>query len=294
MKIRNLTLVIITYIVILSCNKEINNHESIDDNHLKSTERLEYFVEKGILNIRDYEVFEKLIVENSKKTINELIEWQNTIGFNSFQVFYSKIFDEYEEIVQNESPIERLHQYVQMYSNYIEMPGGTIDGLPDYSIKPKINALYASVANIDGLVKINGKIIDAKNAVKLKSSRRCYKNTSSRRMWVEVFWTHPSTGNIMAVEVSHQKKVLFAWVSYSTQYYWELFNPPLGYWYTPGDVPNGYAIYMPQPNGTSYLRIWNRGVGENNAAFSQHQYLINRTLSIVYYNKCGENIPHLL
>ncbi|MGM0408842.1 MAG: hypothetical protein ACQERU_12730 [Bacteroidota bacterium] len=222
------------------------------------------YVENGILHIKDKAAFERIIVENSKKTEEELVFWQDSIGFDCFQVAYNIIFNEYIELLDNKNPIENLENFKTIYSDFVEMTGGTIEGLPDYSIKPRINPIYATVANIDGLVNIGGELINAKEIVRLKSSGYCYKNTSTRRMWVEVINTHYSTGNILAVEVSHQKKILFAWVSYKTKYFWELENPPLGYYYTNGDVPTGYAIYMPWPNGTNYLKMWNRGVGESN------------------------------
>lgn len=129
------------------------------------------------------------------------------------------------------------------------------------SIKPVIDMLYGTVSNADGFVKINGKLIDAKNIVRLKSVDNCYTKTSKRRMWVEV--TRFGPGTIMNEYVSHQKKVVFAWVSYQTEYYWELENPPYGY-YSTHEIPSGVLLAMPT-NGTNYLKIWNRRVGETNA-----------------------------
>ena len=264
-KYKNIVICVLASFTIFSCNKEINIPESDENNYLKSRENLEYYVENGILNIKDKKVFENLIVENSKKTKKELEEWQDSVGFKCFQTFYQSIFNEYEAIIEGENPIENLKKYEYSYKDYIEFPGGMIDDLPDYSINPRLNMIYATVANVNGLVKIKGKIIDAKNFVKLKSSSHCYKKTSSRRMWMDVTTTHISTGNILDVQVSQQKKVVFAWVSYQTQYFWELETPPLGYYYSINDVPTGTVIYMPWPNGTNYLKMWNRGVGESNA-----------------------------
>ncbi len=264
MEFNKLVLFVIAFFTIFSCNDELSVSKQ-EANELKSSEKSEYYVEDGILNIKDYEVFRKLIVENSKKSKKQLADWQDSVGFKCFQDFYQNIFNEYEEIIIGEDPIEKLKKYENKYKDYIEFASGMIDELPDYSINPRLNMIYATVANVKGLVKIEGKLIDAKNFVRLKSSSHCYKNTSTRRMWVDVTTTHISTGNILDVQVSQQKKVLFAWVSYQTQYYWELENPPLGYYYTINDIPSGTIVYMPWPNGTDYLRMWNRGVGETNA-----------------------------
>ena len=261
MKFRKLVLYILVSFSIFSCSNELSNPEA---DQLKSYKNLDYYVEDGILNIRNNDVFEKLIVENSKKSKEELAEWQDSVGFECFQSYYNTIFEEYEQIIVGQNPIVNLEKYKYDYMDYIEMPGGMIDGLPDYSISPRLNMNYATVANAKGLVKINGKTIDAKNIVKLKSAYNCYKNTSDRRMWVEVYTT-TSIGNILSVYVTHQKKVLFAWVSYSTLYEWKLSDPATTTWSTPGDVPTGTIIVMPLPNGTNYLKIWNRGVLEPNA-----------------------------
>jgi hypothetical protein len=228
----------------------------------KSAEKADVYVENGILNIKDESVFWKLVELNSKKTFNELKSWQDSLGFESFQSVYESIFSEYEDIVEGENPIEKLEQFRNDYKDYITMATDSYDGFPDYSIKPVIDMLYASVANASGLVKIDGKLIDAKHISRLKSVDSCYKSTKRRRMWIDV--NRFTNGNIANAYVTHQKKVLFAWVSYKTQYYWELENPPLGYWYTNGDVSSGYTIVMPT-GGTDYLRMWNRGVGEENS-----------------------------
>lgn len=257
---KNLILITIALFATISCNKD----ETMLTPQLliKSAEKADIYVENGILNIRDESVFKELVEINSKKTIDEIKSWQDSLGFESFLFIYETIFLEYEKIIEGENPIKRLEQFRVDYKNFISMGTGTYDGLPDYSIKPIIDMLYASVVNANGLVKINGKLIDAKNIIRLKSIDSCYKSTGSRRMWVDI--NRYSNGNIANAYVTHQKKVLFAWVSYKTQYFWELENPPLGYWYTNDDVSSGYTILMPTL-GTNYLRIWNRGVGESNA-----------------------------
>lgn len=261
MKFCKYLLYIIASFTIFSCNNELSNPEA---DQLISYKNLDYFVKDGVLNIRNNDVFEKLIVENSKKTAEELAEWQDSVGFECFQSYYNTIFEEYEQIIGGENPIVNLEKYKHDYMDYIEMPGGMIDGLPDYSISPRVNMYYATVANVNGLVKINGETIDAKNIVRLKSASSCYKSISDRRMWVDVYTT-TSTGNILSVNVSQQKKILFGWASYKTQYYWQLEPYATTTWYTSGDVPSDWIITMPMPYGTNYLRIWNRGVGESNA-----------------------------
>lgn len=261
MKARKFVLFILASYTIFSCSNELSNTE-VDQ--LKSYKNLDYYVEDGILNIRNNDIFEMLIVKNSKRTKKELSVWQDSVGFECFQSHYNTIFEEYEQIIGGENPIANLEKYKYNYTDYIEMPGGMIDGLPDYSIRPRLDMIYATVANVNGLVIINGKTIDAKDIVKLKSASYCYKNTSDRRMWVEVYTT-TSTGNILSVNVSQQKKILFAWASYQTQYYWQLQTPANTTWSTPGDVPSDWIITMPMPTGTNYLKMWNRGVGESNA-----------------------------
>lgn len=258
MKFINIALIVLASFIIFSCSKEINIPEQ-EENLLKSN--LEYYVEDGILNVRDKKVFERLIVRNSKKSIEELISWQDSLGFESFLSVYESIFSEYERIIEGENPIERLEQFRVDYKDYITMATGSYDGLPDYSIQPTIDMLYASVANANGIVKINEKLINSKNIIKIKSVDSCYKSTSRRRMWIDV--NRFSNGNIASAYVTHQKKIVFAWVSYKTQYYWELENPPNNYWYTNGDVSSGYTIAMPT-GGTDYLKMWNRGVGDTN------------------------------
>lgn len=261
MKFNKLVFFILAGFAILSCRNELSVTDQ-DINQLKSLNELEYYVEDGVLNIRDYDVLKKLTIENSKKSKVQLAAWQDSVGFKCFQTFYQTIFNEYEAIIEGENPIENLKKFEKRYQDFIEFSGGMIDGLPDYSINPRFNMNYASVANEKGFVKISGKMVDAKKYVKLKSSSHCYKTTGTRRMWVDVTTTHISTGNILDVQVSHQKKVLFAWVSYQTRYHWELETPPLGSYYTIDEVPSGTIIYMPWPNGTNYLRMWNRGVEE--------------------------------
>jgi hypothetical protein len=252
--------VFIAIIAIVSCNKE----EALFETELqtKSAENEDIYVKDGILHIKDESVFWKLAELNSKKTVNDIIKWQDSLGFKSFLSVYVSIFSEYENIVEGANPIGRLEQFRVDYKDYITMASGSHDGLPDYSIRPVIDMLYGSVANSSGLVKINGELIDSKSITKLKSIDSCYKSISNRRMWIDV--NRYSDGKIASVYVTHQKKVLFAWVSYSTQYLWELENPPYGYWYTNGDVPSGYTIVMPT-GGTDYLRMWNRGVGDSNS-----------------------------
>lgn len=251
---------IIVLFAITSCKKD----DVVLDPHLqvKSGENVDIYVEDGILNIKNENVFRKLVELNSKKSFNDLKNWQDSLGFENFLSIYKSIFSEYEKIVEGDNPVQRLRKFKVDYKDYITMATGSYDGLPDYSIEPVINMLYATVANTNGLVRINGKLIDAKNIVRLKSVDSCYKSTSTRRMWIDV--NRYTNGNIASAYVTHQKKVLFAWVSYSTQYYWELENPPLGYYYTYDDVPSGYTIGMPI-GGTDYLRMWNRGVGESNS-----------------------------
>lgn len=261
MKFRKFILFILASCTIFSCSNELSNTEM---DPLKSYKNLDYYVEDGILNIRNNDVFEKLLVENSKKTKEELVEWQDSVGFECFQSYYNTIFEEYEQIIGAENPIANLEKYKYDYKDYIEMPGGMIDGLPNYCISPRLDMIYATVANVNGLVIIEGKTIDAKDIIKLKSAYNCYKNTSDRRMWVEVYIT-TSTGNILSVYVTQQKKIVFAWASYQTSYSWQLETPAITTWYTPNDVPTGTIITMPLPNGTNYLKMWNRGVGESNA-----------------------------
>lgn len=251
---------IITLFTIVSCNKD----DALLEPQLleKSAEKADIYVENGILNIKDESVFWKLVEVNSKKTFDELKSWQDSLGFESFFTVYELIFSEYEKIVEGKNPLEELEQFRNDYKDYVTMATGTYDGFPDYSIKPTIDMLYASVANANGLVKIDGKLIDAKSISRLKSVDSCYKSTGTRRMWIEIY--RFSNGNIANAYVTHQKKVVFAWVSYKTQYYWELEYPPLGYYYTIGDVSSGYTIVMPF-GGTDYLRMWNRGVGESNS-----------------------------
>ncbi|KAF0235773.1 MAG: hypothetical protein FD181_3273 [Prolixibacteraceae bacterium] len=255
-----LKLICVLLLAIVSCNTDdlLLEPQSL----VKSAEKIDIYVESGILNIKDESVFWKLVELNTKKTFDELKSWQDSLGFESFYSIYESIFSKYEIIVEGKNPIVELEQFRNDYKDFITMATGTYDGLPDYSIKPVIDMLYASVANANGLVKIGGKLIDAKSISRLKSVDSCYKSTSTRRMWIDI--NRFTNGNIANAYVTHQKKVLFAWVSYKTQYYWELENPPFGYWYTPGDVSSGYTIVMPT-GGTVYLRMWNRGVGESNS-----------------------------
>lgn len=251
--------VIIAMFAIVSCTKEETIYEA--ELFTKSAEIKEIYVKNGILHIKDESVFWKITEINSTKTTEEILKWQDSLGFESFLSVYETIFTEYEDIIGGKNPIEKLEQFRADYKDYVIMATGSFDGLPDYSIKPIIDMLYLSVANAEGYVNIDGKLIDTKSIIKLKSVDSCYKSTSSRRMWIDV--NRFSNGNIASAYVTHQKKVLFAWVSYKTQYYWELENPPYGYWYTNGDVSSGYTIAMPT-GGTKYLKMWNRGVGDTN------------------------------
>lgn len=162
---------------IVSCSKDdaLLEPQSL----LKSAEKADIYVESGILNIKNESVFWKLVELNSKRTLDELKSWQDSLGFESFYSVYESIFSEYEKIVEGKNPILELEQFRSDYKDFIIMATGTYDGLPDYSIKPVIDMLYASVANANGLVKIDGKLIDAKSISRLKSVDSCYKSTST-------------------------------------------------------------------------------------------------------------------
>lgn len=226
------------------------------------------FVENGVLNIKNQTVFEKLIIENSKKSLEELKEWQDSLGFESYQVFYNDVFTEYEDVIENATSIEPLEDFKNTFLDYVFFPGGEIDGLPNYVMHPNVDSKYITVSNRYGKVKIGGYLVDAKNVSNLKSASvfgqmDCsHKSDDGKRRMTIVFTPSPYYTWGTPVHVWHAKKVWFAWVAYKTQYWWqEERNGTVES--TNADIPTDMWIYLHA--GSSYLKIWNRGIGESNA-----------------------------
>ncbi|MGQ1890521.1 hypothetical protein ACT29H_08760 [Thermophagus sp. OGC60D27] len=252
----SIVLIIGYFLIFTSCSQT----EDLD----VQTQIPDVYVDNGILVIKNQSVLNNLILSNSKKSKEELTAWQDSLGFECYQIYYDEIFSEYEEVVNNAKSEAPILEFINTYKNEVFIPGGTIDGLPDYSIEPKVVPPYLTVANKDGIFKLgNETIVSTKEkltTLKSVSTFSCSKKHDKRKMNIQLTVNDPKS-NYNYVRVTHSKKVLFAWVSYSTKYYWRYSPNDPGYFATDNDILSGTMFNLLR--GSNYLEMWNRGVGED-------------------------------
>ncbi len=254
---------IISLISFASCSKDAG----IEPSPFRAdTMNTDVSVKNGMLVIKDKETLNKLILNHLNKSPEELKNWQDSIGFKSYQLFYDDIFAEYESVVENaiqEQSENSILEFMEANKDNATFPGGNIDGVPNFSIEPKVSASYTSVANMNGKFILGSEIIDATKIggtlLKSVDSFTCDKKHDKRKMHIRLTVDDPNFSYNVA-EVTHRKKILFGWVSYSTRYYWRHYANDPNYYYTSGDVGSPYRIVLQRYS--KYLEMWNRGVGE--------------------------------
>ncbi|MCG8578412.1 MAG: hypothetical protein MI866_00745 [Bacteroidales bacterium] len=227
-------------------------------------ETQDYFVKEGILHVDNEVVLESLISQASSMSNDELLKWQQELGFQSYYSFYEDIFTEYEQLFENISSESQILEFIDIHKGDVIFPGGTVDGEPNYTIEPKVNTGLDRLANQEGKLIVAGEYVPTNSS--LKSSTHCYKRNGRRRMWVDFLINNQ--GDKYA-RVSHAKRMWVGWRSYRTNYYWRFSSTSPGYFSLKDDVPSGYSISFKGYN-PGYVEIWSRGVGESHKCTYQY------------------------
>ncbi len=77
---KNIILFLITTFTIVACQKE--------SEVLPTNDGASYWVENGILNVKNQAVLDSLIAVNSEKSEEEMVAWSDSVGFKSLAAVY--------------------------------------------------------------------------------------------------------------------------------------------------------------------------------------------------------------
>ncbi len=241
-------LAVLMLFVAVSCDKK--EADVLENNQ----EHLEYWVENGVLHVKNEEVLNRLMQENAKKSTEELKAWEEKLGFESYKSFYNQVFSEYEDmrdaaVAANSD--EPYYEFKSMYEDYVDFPSELIEGAPNRSIAPKVDFSLMTLANREGELVVDD---SKKNATVKKAAPddECYVKTKKRKTWIRIYWG-------TTIQVTCKKKTMWAWWEYSTTLHWRPFADEKNVGFEKWKVRSGDQIHISSSH--NYVEAYTSGSG---------------------------------
>ncbi len=252
------------------------------DNLSTNVQQDDFKVQNGVLYIKDQIVLDSLASLLESKTDEEKIQWENEIGFKSYNTSYNEIFNEYEAVINEITDLTQLplmYTFIDIHKDKVDFPGGLIDGIDNYSMEPKFKSPYLSLINENGEIYVSNKKMSLIEK-SLKSTvfcGSCFSKTSSRKMWADLSYDGRFFDNntytyyeLYNVRLKAQKKVLFGWVSYKTTYYCKQPNDET--WHSFGKKSSGSNVLLKSNVKFNEILFASAGVGKSRACTINCQY----------------------
>ncbi|WP_298539359.1 DUF4848 domain-containing protein [uncultured Aquimarina sp.] len=175
--ILKITLSIFSFLLIYSCQQELEVNDELENinqeiNIEEITSKI-YVSEDGVLNFATTEDFKNTILWIKDLSEEEIISWNNDIGFNSLFSVYTnaldeekRIYNQYKDFLQEDNSKdialaksfdEEYNSLKKKYENYMSFDGYTID---QFKIKDEI---LATLLDKNGIVYVAGSKLQYSN-----------------------------------------------------------------------------------------------------------------------------------
>lgn len=265
---KTLLLVLLTTLILISCQKE--------SDVLPKGNNANYYVENGILNVKNQTVLDSLVAANLEKSEEEVVAWSDSLGFKSLASVYKDAEKEKDALTVEELKAKYEGKLVFNTENGAE------------------KEFTCAVENIGmaGLVDEDGSLIIAfekknfKNVSHPSFQPKALANlkgslgstyaasfSSDHKRWFYVrysglFWSghgisadHPETYSWALInEVRSEKKVWGGWIGYSTSFWGRLGSQAASQLAVYNGNNPGIFKHI-QPYGSVY-KVWTGGVPE--------------------------------
>ncbi len=278
---KTLLLVLLTTLTLISCQKE--------SDVLPKGNNANYYVENGILNVKNQSVLDSLVAANFEKSEEEVVAWSDSLGFKSLASVYKDAEKEKDALTVEE--LKAKYEGKLIFNTAKGAEKEFTCAVEDLDMAAFVNEDAEFVINgeIKDLKNINSKVFHPLNESILKAANTSdYHATFDGKRWFSVsirrgaiwyghYWSDNdrntkaySNSWYVLLDIKTEKKVWGGWKGYNTDLYFRnIQTGTTGGWCISHNLDYNSALYPGRYWAGEYIasgysqRIWTGGVSES-------------------------------